>query len=412
MSLSIIILFIVLIGIALRKLSPLHIPIWVMMLAGAIAVLITRQISFVDAIRAINFDIIGYLFGVFVVGQALEESGYLSQLSYHLFRHAKNPQQLILFIILMGGFSSAFLMNDTIAIIGTPIILHIARINKLPLKPLLIALAFAITIGSIMSPIGSPQNLLIAVNAKLQQPFIQFIKYLFIPTVLCLAVAYGFVWFYYRKEYDHHHMKITAERPHNPRLTLITKIALSLMTFLILLKILSAFWKVIPDLPFSLIAILSAMPILLFSRQRFDVLRNMDWSTIVFFAAMFVLMQSVWDSGAFQSLINGARVNIGTTPSILGISAVVSQFISNVPLVALYLPLLKAHGVNVPQYMALAAGSTIAGNLLIMGAASNVIIIQNTEKRRRNAFSFLRFAAIGIPVGIINLFIYWAFLSI
>lgn len=356
MSLSIVILFIVLIGIALRKLSPLHIPIWIMMLAGALAVLITRQISLIDAIRSINFDIIGYLCGGFVIGQALEESGYLSQLSYQLFRHIKKPQQLILFIILMGGLSSAFLMNDTIVIISTPIILHIARHNKMEHKPLLIA--FAITIGSVMSPIGNPQNLLIAVNGRLEQPLIQFLEYLFILTVICLFVAYGFVWLYYPKRYHRFKIDTTPERPHNLKLTLITKISLALMCILILLKVISAFWKVIPDLPFSLIAIIAAVPILLFSRQRFDVLRKMDWTTIVFFAAMFVLMQSIWDGGTFQQLIQGSRLNIGTTPSILGISAIMSQLISNVPLVALYLPLLKAHGVAAPQLMALAAGST------------------------------------------------------
>lgn len=411
MSLSIIILFLVLIGIALRKLSPLHIPIWVMMTVGAIAVLITRQINIHDALRAINIEVIGYLFGVFVIGQALEESGYLGQLSYHLFRHVKKPQYLFLSIILTAGFASAFLMNDTIAIMGTPIVLHIARQNKIDAKPLLTALAYAVTIGSVMSPIGNPQNLLIAVNGQLEQPFIKFLSHLFIQTVICLFVAYGIVWLRYNKFYEPNHINITPERPHNPQLTLITKISLSLMVVFILMKILSAFWHTIPNLRFSIIAIVSALPILLFSRWRFVVLRKMDWSTIIFFASMFVLMQSVWNSGTFQALINASKINIVTVPSILGISATISQLISNVPLVALYLPVLKAHGVNSVQMLALAAGSTIAGNLLIMGAASNVIIIQNAEKRRRHAFSFLSFAITGIPLGIINLFIYGLFLS-
>lgn len=410
MSISIIILLAVLLGIALRKLSPLHIPIWVMMTLGALAALATDQISIPNAFHAINYDIIGYLFGVFVIGQALEESGYLSQLSYHLFQYAKKPKQLLLLIIFMGGLASAFLMNDTIAIMATPIMLHIARQNKMEHKPLLLALAYAITIGSVMSPIGNPQNLLIAVNAHLQQPFITFLEHLFVPTILCLFLAYGVVWLRYRKTYDGIKIEISAERPHNPQLTLITKISLALMAILIVLKIASAFWKALPDLPFSLIAILSALPILLFSRQRFDVLRKMDWATIVFFMSMFVLMQSVWDSGTFQALIKGSNINISSTPSILSISAILSQLISNVPLVALYLPVLQTHGVNTTELMALAAGSTIAGNLLIMGAASNVIIIQNAEKRRRHAFSFIEFALTGIPLGILNLLVYGLFL--
>ena len=136
----------------------------------------------------------------------------------------------------------------------------------------------------------------------------------------------------------------------------------------------------------------------------------MDWATLVFFAAMFVLMQSVWDTGTFQALIKGAGINIRSTPSILGISVVISQLISNVPLAALYLPLLMNHTTNAVHLLALAAGSTIAGNFLIMGAASNVIIIQNAEKRRRPGFSFVEFAITGIPIGLINVFVYWLFL--
>ena len=78
MPLSIIILLIVLIGIALRNLSPLPLPIWVIMSFGAVAVLLTQQISFLNALHAINFEVIIYLIGVFIIGQAMEESGYLN----------------------------------------------------------------------------------------------------------------------------------------------------------------------------------------------------------------------------------------------------------------------------------------------------------------------------------------------
>jgi Na+/H+ antiporter NhaD/arsenite permease-like protein len=94
------------------------------------------------------------------------------------------------------------------------------------------------------------------------------------------------------------------------------------------------------------------------------------------------------------------------------VSVVLSQFLSNVPLVALYLPILTQLGVSVEGMMALAAGSTIAGNLTILGAASNVIIIQNAEKRGGTAFTFLEFVRIGVPLTIINVAVYWLFLMI
>ncbi len=89
---------------------------------------------------------------------------------------------------------------------------------------------------------------------------------------------------------------------------------------------------------------------------------------------------------------------------------VVSEFISNVPLVALYLPILLQNGVSDRALMALAAGSTIAGNMLIMGAASDVIVIQNAERRSGETITLIDFARIGIPLTLLNGLIYLGFL--
>jgi len=157
------------------------------------------------------------------------------------------------------------------------------------------------------------------------------------------------------------------------------------------------------------IAVVSALPIVLLSKKRFEVVKKIDWRTLVFFAAMFVLMQSVWNCAVCQSIIGGMTGDLTSAGSILGISVVLSQFISNVPLVALYLPVLLQAGINVKGLMLLAAGSTIAGNLSILGAASNVIIIQNAEKRSVFSLTFLEFIKIGLPLTLINVVVYWIF---
>jgi Na+/H+ antiporter NhaD/arsenite permease-like protein len=79
--------------------------------------------------------------------------------------------------------------------------------------------------------------------------------------------------------------------------------------------------------------------------------------------------------------IANMNLNILSIPMILAVSVLLSQLISNVPLVALYLPMLSHASATTKEMIALAAGSTIAGNLFILGAASNVIIIQNAEKK-------------------------------
>ena len=106
------------------------------------------------------------------------------------------------------------------------------------------------------------------------------------------------------------------------------------------------------------------------------------------------------------------QMSLTSLPVIMGISVVLSQFISNVPLVALYLPMLMKIGVTNSGLMALAAGSTIAGNLTILGAASNVIIIQNAEQKSGETLTFWEFVRIGVPLTAINVFVYWLFLKI
>jgi Na+/H+ antiporter NhaD/arsenite permease-like protein len=177
MVIPLIVLTVVFALIAIRRVGNIKLQIWQIMLLGAIAVLITAQISPADAIKSIDLDVMLFLFGMFIVGQAMEESGYLSHLSYNMFKRARSTDSLILLILFGMGIASAFLMNDTVAIIGTPVVLLLAKKHDVSPKLLLLALAFAVTIGSAMSPIGNPQNILIAINGGVPNPFITFFKF-------------------------------------------------------------------------------------------------------------------------------------------------------------------------------------------------------------------------------------------
>lgn len=176
LPLPVIVLLGVFVLIATRQVGRVRLQIWQVMLLGAMVVILTGQISPYKALCAIDPDVMLFLFGMFVVGRALEESGYLWHLSYKLFRRAKSVDLLILLFLFEMGFASALLMNDTVAIIGTPLVLFWARKHGISPKLLLMALAFAVTIGSVMSPIGNPQNLLIAISGGMREPFITFFK--------------------------------------------------------------------------------------------------------------------------------------------------------------------------------------------------------------------------------------------
>ena len=158
-----------------------------------------------------------------------------------------------------------------------------------------------------------------------------------------------------------------------------------------------------------MIALVAAAPVILFSRRRFEVIKNIDWPTLVFFLAMFVLMASVFSTGFFQSFVDIPAFS--SVPVALVSSTVISQFISNVPFVALFEPLLIDQGTKIASILAIAAGSTIAGNLTILGAASNVIVIQNAEKQGET-LSFREFFTVGAPLTAIQIIVYSVFLSL
>lgn len=408
---SIYVLLMVFLLIAVRRVGGVTFQIWQIMLLGALAVLAAGEITVPAALQAINLDVIFFLFGMFVVGAALDMSGYLSHLSYKAFRRAGSADSLIICVLFGIGAASAFLMNDTLAIIGTPVMLALARKHNLPPKLLLLALAFAVTIGSVASPIGNPQNLLIAVNGNMADPFLYFLSYLLVPTVINLLLAYLLLKFFYGEHFHKIPLEHFKDKLSDVGLARLTRASLILIGVMIFLKIASVYVGWGAGFRLTYIALAGALPILLFSGRRTEILRKTDWSTLLFFASMFVLMQSVWDAGFFQGLISNSHIPVDSIPAILVISVILSQFISNVPLVALYMPMLQQAGAGAKELIALAAGSTIAGNLFILGAASNIIIIQNAEKQGET-ITFMDYARIGIPLTLVNTLVYWLFLSV
>ncbi len=410
-SVPIVVLAIIFILIAIRQVGNIRFEIWQIMLLGAIAVLLTKSIPAATALKAIDIDVLLFLFGMFVIGVALEESGYISHLSYLLFKNARSVDTLVLRILFFMGFTSAFLMNDTLAVIGTPLMLLLAKKHTIKPGVLLLTLAFAITTGSVMSPIGNPQNLLISIHGNLPNPFVTFFKYLFLPTVINIFAAYFILRVFYRNEFHDSKLTHVYEPIKDKNLAMLSKYSLIIVIILAGLKTTISLLHLGFDLNLTDIALLGSLPVLIFSRKRFEIIKHIDWHTLIFFAAMFVLMKSVWLTGFFQQFIGQNVDGITSIHSVLGISVILSQLISNVPMVALYLPLLVHAGASPKALAALAVGSTIAGNLLILGAASNIIIIQNAEKKSGQTLTFLEFAKAGIPLTVINVAVYWFFLK-
>ena len=150
----------------IRQIGNIRLDLWQIMGLGAFVVLLTGQISIQEAIEAIDLDVMLFLFGVFAIGQALETSGYLSFISYNLFKTAKN----------MDAISYTYFLGWAVGFsyercgVAVPCGALACKTTSDRTKGAYLRLAFATT-GSV-SPIANPQNLLIALNSGIKDPFV------------------------------------------------------------------------------------------------------------------------------------------------------------------------------------------------------------------------------------------------
>lgn len=408
---SVVITLLVFISICLQRVGRFQVPMWLAMTTGAALVLLLGQISWSAAWASVQWSLIGYLLGVFIIGAGLEQSELLGMLSERLLGVSKHVWVTLLGVIILSTLSSAFLMNDTIAICLTPLVLLIAKQLKQSSVLWLLTLCFSITLGSCLTPFGNPQNLLITTQAPITMPMLTFYHYLFWPTMINLGVLFAWMLWLFRKTPVNCGIEIAA-----PVLGLKAERWGSVLSLLLLIGLIlwhsvadARQWSFVPG--WGYLSLFAALPVMLCSSQPKRWLVHVDWQTLVFFIAMFVLMASIWNSGFLQAVVSKTQLNLHHSAVVLWLSALVSQVISNVPAVALYLPVLKSLHVGVEQYMALAAGSTLAGHFFVLGAASNVIVLQQALKRQDAGFGFWHFLSVGVPLGVVNLLVYGFFLS-
>jgi Na+/H+ antiporter NhaD/arsenite permease-like protein len=413
--------------IAVRRIKSIVVPSWVAMLIGALLMLSLQVISIDEAYNAIKFDVILFLLGMFIVVSALEVSGVLHSITLKLLGYAKSTDRLILLILVVMGTLSAFLMNDTIALVATPIILGMAKAGIDP-KPLLITLAFAVTIGSAMTPIGNPQNFLIAVESGMRAPMLEFLRYLALPTLANYIVTYYILRLYFRRgngksiiinNKNSNDDNITHAHAHTNkvdyRLSRISKVIAGLMLLMFFIVSITEALGYNMHINMSHVAVIGALAVIaLANGNRIRILRNVNYGIIILFIAMFVFMHGLEKVGVISMISSTMQLNTDSILSIVSASVILSQFMSNVPFVAFYTKVMHANGFDgsdIKEWVALAGASTLAGNLTLLGAASNLIILEAAAKSRYT-FTFLEFFKIGSIVTGANIAILLLFLTI
>ncbi|MFI3157754.1 MAG: SLC13 family permease [Methylococcaceae bacterium] len=177
MNISVLTLVAVFVLIAVRKIGHFNIKIWQSMTGGALVVMAAGEISGPNALKAIDFNVMLFLFGMFVVGQALVASGYLYALAYVLFNRMTSVPQLVCGILFGAALSSALLMNDTLAIIGTPLVALYLPMLTHPSPESLMALAAGSTIAGNLLILGAASNVIIIQHAEKHQAGLGFFEF-------------------------------------------------------------------------------------------------------------------------------------------------------------------------------------------------------------------------------------------
>ena len=400
------------------------VPIWIAMLIGATLMLAFQIIGPENAIKSIQLDVIMFLFGMFSIVTALEKSGMLKLFAIKMLSKSKTPNSLLMMFVVGMGLLSAFLVNDTIALVGIPLVIYMSKHLEMRPNVLLIALAFGVTVGSVMTPIGNPQNLLIALQSGISLPLVTFMEFLAIPTLINLFLTFFILKIYFKKDLMHANATLNSKMLEghmieNPRLAQLSVVVLvATIAGFFVSEILH--FVHLAEIPISIVAMAGATVLYAASSQRREIIKKVHYTVLVFFVAMFIVTAALWDSGAislFMKYLPTPNPNdvLQSNALISVYSVTFGQILSNVPFVNLYNYVMIANGftgAHVVPWMMLAASSTISGNLTILGAASTVIIIQAAESRGVRAFSFLEFLKIGSIVTVVNLAVYYLFLAI
>lgn len=387
------------IGVAFTRLPKVNVDRPSAAFIGAVLMILFGVLTFQEAVGAIDFNTIALLLGMMILVSALKVVGFFNLLATKSLSLARTPRRLLLLVIVATAVSSAFLVNDAVVLLFTPIVIQACRARRVNPVPYLIAEAMASNIGSTATIVGNPQNMLIGITSGIS--FARFFLYLLpvsiVSTIVLIFVMYGF----YRKTLKQG-FGVSSDSPVDGQ-AYDAKAIKRLAPILVLVMVaffLSSFMKV--GIP--LIALSCAALVLVLSRAKPSTLiKEVDWLLLLFFTGLFIVIEGAHKAGVFDIFIDSIVLtpNFAGIASISVVSTVVSQLVSNVPLTMLVLPILK----NVPGdalWIALAAGATLGGNLTIIGAVANIIVVEGAAREGIHV-GFIEFLKVGAVVTIVTI---------
>lgn len=389
---------------------------------GAAMMFAFRVLTPEQGLHSVDYATIVLLFAMMVVVAGLHLAGFFEWVTDIFIAHVK-PRFLLPVVIFTSGILSAFLVNDIVCLLMAPLVMQVSRQLGQRATPYLLALATASNIGSTATITGNPQNILIGSVSRI--PYRDFLAHLGPVAVIGLFLDWGILYVMYFRTPE---LKSTPkEAPVAPTAgsgplsrpgstsTVETRHAgsppgsMGETTWDVFIQreshlifpgmvALAVFVGFLAGLPPALVAAVGAAALLMHPRYPSKhVYEEVDWSLLVFFAGLFLIVGGAEQAGIAQQLLSLAEsFNLHNRWIFSGVVVLLSNVVSNVPAVMLLKGLLPQFADPHHFWLLLAATSTLAGNLTITGSVANIIVIE--KARIESPISFLEYLKAGVPV--------------
>ena len=357
--------------------------------AGAVAMVAAGVLTPEQVYReAISWDTIVLLLGMMILSSLLARAGIFRWVSWAALQRAHGPRTLLLAIVAVAGGLSAVLVNDTVCLMCTPVVLALVEEARLPPLPYLLALAFASNAGSVATLTGNPQNMLVGTLSGIG--YAHFAKALLLPALLSMGCVYLVLRIAFRRELAQA-PRLDPHLPEPPLRRGHAALCLSALIFVVagFLAGYNLAWT----------AMVGAALLLILTRgDPREIFAQVDGTLLLFFAALFVVTHGVAEAGIAERLYRWLQPAFGTdavqqTFRFGAFTVAACQLVSNVPFV-----LLAGHWVpNMADphlaWLSLALVSTLAGNLTPVASVANLIVLELAGSKGK--IPFARFILVG-----------------
>lgn len=379
-------------------------------MAGAVLMVICGVLTPEQAYATIQLDTIVLLLGTMILSEFLKHCGFYSALAARLRRARLSPSRLLAVVVVLSGLLSAFLVNDTVCFMFTPLVLAIIGAAGLPPVPYLMALATSSNIGSALTLTGNPQNMLIGDMSGI--PYLLFTGALAAPVSVSLTFNFLLLRWYYKRELS------TAAAPSDfITETPVDRVLLWKSLFCLALSVAGFIFTKHTGLNLAWTSITAAVLLLTIGKtDPYKILAGVDWTLLLFFAGLFIVIGGLSHTGILNEIQEHfARPLLGESVErqslhLTWLTIAGSQIFSNVPYVLVtghWIPSLT----NPPlAWTLLGFVATVSGNLTILGSVANVIVLEQARDRAKiSFFDYLKFGilttTVSVVTGVLFLFI-------